>query len=231
MQKTKNSSVVVSLCCRKFGNSTRLSELEKKEIQELLVSHQTTISKSFADQRQKMKEELERLKVEKEEKTRLTAVVHKELIQFVCEHNEQLESYAHDSETTSDILRRNMELPAHLADDVILRLQEDVNDFLQNMSMCVNLRASLCYETEKCRSLLKAPPSDKRSLDVILRQQVALTDMATISHDDRDELIQDLRSDVEQLEDNVEDLKQMICDSRQQLQDAHQQIEDLSQYM
>ncbi|CAD5125213.1 DgyrCDS13454 [Dimorphilus gyrociliatus] len=191
---------------RKFGTSRRLSELEKKEIQDMIALKIQISKEEWRTELKELRDELEHQQnLEKHRKAKEIEIA-KTLSKYIKDNKDKLSNNAHDMETTTQLLNA----PTEDGDNLPV-IRREVQYILKKFSATLVEKSILSEDRERCLKALKLP-LDTSSLYDTLNQEFK----------DQEEKVKKLNNELIEKE---KQLKQ-TTKSKWDLEDSSREIND-----
>lgn len=150
------------LYCRKFGSNKRFSELDKKEIEDLIALKLQVSKEEWQTELELVRSQLSQAAQALRKKEEQTKQIEKQLEKFNLRNQERLANTAHGMVTTSELLQQSPD-----DNDSLSWLEYQIVHLLSLVHRALDTKECLEEEREKCLSLLNAPANS--SLDVVIR--------------------------------------------------------------
>ncbi|ELU10769.1 hypothetical protein CAPTEDRAFT_223621 [Capitella teleta] len=198
---------------RKFGTSKRFSELDKKDMTELIAVKIQISKEEWKQELDLVKENLEAQKNAIKSRDQQSRALREELVEFIKDNEAALTSQAHGMTTTSEHLRGSV------ADDDLMAILVKTSRFLtKRIKTVLKEKEMFMHEREKCMDIIQAKMVDReKPLDQLLLLRL----------DQFPKLIEQHQKDITQKDNIMERQRTMLKELEDEMVLKEQEINEL----
>jgi len=201
---------------RKFGQSKRFSEVDKKDIQDLIAVKVQLSKEEWKKEMMTLRDELERQIELHKVKDAKAGAVDRQVVDYMRAHDDYLKSHAHGMKTTRSALVDSVN-----DNDVIAKLRARLDFMMDRLNYGIKNAEMLQKERERCLELLNCKKGDTEKLyDIIQLKMVEFPNK-----------IDTLSKSVKSKDSEINNLKKQITEKNESVRANKEEMRSLEQHV